>query len=404
VNECDAAGGRLIVMDAASGEILAMVDLLRPVPDAVPFPWPDAVPAVKGPHGRLLYEPPPAIPRARYITIKPDLGRMIMPAMARNRCVEDLYEPGSTFKPFVWATITELGLMKPDEVLDTGNGYWRTPYGRLVHDVHAKPSLSWFEVLVNSSNIGMGKGAEKMSHDQMYAAIRRFGFGSRTGLGLQGETSGMVTPRKQWSKYTQTSVSFGQEVAVTPVQMARAFSAFARTGELTGTLPQARLQALDEDDPTRSLVHRVLRPDVVVLTRKALRKVALEMEGKMLGNKQHPEGGWKYTIFGKSGTAQIPLGKAPKGKRKPAGPGYFAHQYNASFIAAGPAESPKLVCLVVIDDPGPELVKHAQYYGALTAGPVVRRVLERSLAYLGVPPSPPGETAKPIDASARIAD
>src|SRR6185436_5855215 len=92
---------------------------------------------------------------------------------------------------------------------------------------------------------------------------------------------------------------------------------------------------------------------------------------------------------GKSGTAQIPLGKAPKGRRRPPGVGYYEHQYNASFMAAGPGEDPKLVVLVVIDDPGPDLVHHNAYYGSLTAGPVVRRIMERSLAYLGVPPSPP---------------
>jgi cell division protein FtsI/penicillin-binding protein 2 len=136
-------------------------------------------------------------------------------------------------------------------------------------------------------------------------------------------------------------------------------------------------------------MHRVLGPRAVHLTREALFMVADQMESKMAANKDHPETAWRYSIFGKSGTAQIPLGKAPAHKRRPPGIGYYEHQYNASFIAAGPGEDPKLVVLVVIDDPGPELVRHNVYYGALTAGPVVRRVMEKSLAYLGVPPSPP---------------
>ena len=382
VDTCDAAGGRAVVMDVATGEILAMVDLLRPVPDALPYPWPDA------PAGSTGREPVPEIPRARYIVIKPDTGRLIHPALGRNRCIEDIYEPGSTFKPFVWATVTEAGAYKVSDVLNTGNGHWVTPYGRLLHDVHAHPTLSWREVLVQSSNIGMAQGAERLSHDQLYRAIRRFGFGSKPGLGLPGETSGRVTGLKDWSNYTQTSVAFGQEVAVTPVQMARAFCAFARCGELMGTLPPARLTATDPADADDTVVHRVLQPDAVLLTRDALREVADQMESKMATNKDHPESGWRYSIFGKSGTAQIPLGKAPKGKRRPPKIGYYEHQYNASFIAAGPGEEPKLVVLAVIDDPGPELVRHNVYYGALTAGPVVRRVMERSLAYLGVPPSP----------------
>ncbi len=388
VNEYDAGGGRAIVMDVATGEILAMVDVLRPTPDAIPYPWPDAPPPSSGRSGAVheSFEP---IPRARYIVIKPDLARLIHPSLGRNRCIEDIYEPGSTFKPFVWATITEAGAFKVTDVLNTGNGHWTTPYGRLLHDVHPHPTLTWRDVLVQSSNIGMAQGAERLTHDQLYKAIRRFGFGSKPGLGLAGETPGMVTPRSFWSNYTQTSVAFGQEVAVTPVQMARAFSALARSGEMMGTLPPARLTAADPADADDSVVHRVLRPDAVMLTRSALVEVAEQMEGKMAVNKDHPESGWRYSIFGKSGTAQIPLGKAPKGKRRPPKVGYYEHQYNASFIAAGPGEDPKLVVLVVIDDPGPELVHHNVYYGALTAGPVVRRVMERSLAYLGVAPSPP---------------
>jgi cell division protein FtsI/penicillin-binding protein 2 len=249
----------------------------------------------------------------------------------------------------------------------------------------------------------MGKSAERLTHDQLYSAVRRFGFGTRTGVGLQGETSGVVTPRRQWSKYTQTSVSFGQEIAVTPVQVARAFCAFARSGDLAGTLPRARLTALDPAEAEGSLVNRVLRPDVVKLVRQALLITARQMEAKMASHRLHPESGWRYTMFGKSGTAQIPLGKAPPGKRRPPRMGYYPSQYNASFIAAGPAEAPKLVVLVVIDDPGPEQVRGLVYYGSHTAGPVVRRVMERSLAYLGVPPSPPSALPT-IDPNARLAD
>jgi cell division protein FtsI (penicillin-binding protein 3) len=365
-----------------------MVDLLRPVPDAVPFPWPDARPTTKGPSG-LLYDPAPVIPRARYLVIKPDLNRNRVPALGRNRCVEDIYEPGSTFKPFVWATVTELHGYRPTDVLDTGNGYWRTPYGRLIHDVHRHPQLTWRNVLVESSNIGMSQGVERISHDQLYAAIKRLGFGSKTGVGLPGETNGMVTPRKSWRKFTQTSVSFGQEIAVTPVQMVRAFSVFARSGELAGTLPPIRLSAADGSEADSLVIHRMLSENVVVQVRGILREVAAQMELKMAANKDHPESGWRYAIFGKSGTAQIPLGKAPDGKRRPRGMGFYEKQYNASFIGAGPAEDPKLVLLVVIDDPGPQLVRENRYYGALTAGPVMRRVMERSLAYLGVRPSAP---------------
>src|SRR6185295_8918360 len=99
-----------------------------------------------------------------------------------------------------------------------------------------------------------------------------------------------------------------------------------------------RLTAAEPADDMETVIHRVLSPDAVMLTRDALLEVAQQMEVKMAANKDHPESGWRYTIFGKSGTAQIPLGKAPRGKRRPPGLGYYEHQYNASFIAAGPGE------------------------------------------------------------------
>ena len=301
VEECDAAGGRLVVMDPATGEILSMVDIVREVRDAVPFPWPDRTP--RSPEQqrarKLLYEPPVQIPRARYIVVKPDSRRALHPALARNRCVEDIYEPGSTFKVFTWATATELGVYRTTDVLQTASGFWRTPYGRLIRDVHGKQQQTWEEVLINSSNIGLSQAVEKMTHDQLHNAVRRFGFGQRTGIGLPGESSGRVTGRKSWSKYTQTSVSFGQEIAVTPVQMARAFCAFARSGEMAGTLPKARLKALEDDDPERYVAHRVLRPDVAALVRKILAINAQAMEAKM-ATRNRDEREWRYTMFGLS--------------------------------------------------------------------------------------------------------
>ena len=103
--------------------------------------------------------------------------------------------------------------------------------------------MTWSQVLVNSSNIGMIQGAHRLSYQQLHDAVARFGFGRPMGIGLPGEGAGVVTPMKSWSKSTQTSVAFGNEVAVTPIQMCRAFSAFARPGDLAGTLPRLRLTA-----------------------------------------------------------------------------------------------------------------------------------------------------------------
>lgn len=380
VEEADAAGGRLIVMDCLTGEILSMVDLLRDVPDAVPFPFEDTAP------GSPRYDPDQS-PRQRYIVVRPDPGRAVHPALGRNRCVEDVYEPGSTFKSFVWATITDLGRARPDEHFHTG-GKVRMIGRRRVEDVHPKMDQTWREVLVNSSNIGMSMAVERISSDELRSSVLRLGFGRPTGLGLPGEASGIVTSRAGWKASTQTSVSFGNEIAVTPVQLARAYCVFARPGEMAGTLPRARLTALPHDDPDRGVVYRVFSAATAQLVRETERAVAAAMEAQ-LARLDKTATGWKYPMFGKSGTAKIPLGKPPRGKRSPAAlRGYFHKQYCSSFIAGAPASDPRLVILVVIDDPGPQLVSKNVYYGSHVAGPVVRRLMDRALAYLGVSPTP----------------
>ncbi|MCC6676892.1 MAG: penicillin-binding protein 2 [Phycisphaerales bacterium] len=404
IRDADAAGGRAVVVDPLTGEILAMVDIARRMPDAADYPWVDE--PARAPRRKGQPAPPPAripsiedFPRRRYIVIKEDPQSATHPALSRNRCVEDIYEPGSTFKPFVWSTITELKLAGLDEVFDTEGGRWSTPFGRHIEDVTKREHMTWREVLVNSSNIGMIKGADRLTFRQLHDAVERFGFGKPTGLGLPGEASGIVTPMSRWSKYTQTSVPTGYEVAVTPVQMARAFSAFCREGSLAGTLPQLRMAAVRPDDPDVAILYRVLPSEIAILTRETMTGVADAMERK-LATADPSQTGWLYTMFGKSGTAEIPLGKPPKGKRAPRGAsGYFDDQYTTSFIAGAPLEAPRLVVLCVIDDPGPQRVRARTHYGAATAGPVVRRIMDRALSYMGVPPSP-RPIAPPTDSAA----
>jgi len=385
IEDADAAGGRCIMLDPLTGEVLAMVDIVLDLTDLQPFPWEPLDPNA----------PRPSVPasRPRYKTLTDDPGRRIHPALARNRCIEDVYEPGSTFKSFVWSVITERRLAKPDEVFDTEGGRWHTFYGRYIEDVTKRDVMTWREVLVNSSNIGMVKAAERLTFQQLHEAVTRFGFGKRTNLGLPGEGAGIITPMKRWSKYTQTSVPIGHEVAVTPIQMVKAFSCFARPGDLAGTIPEVTLRAVDSESMSLPVVNRVLPADVAAMTRETLAGVTHNVEERMKQERRMegegtPATPWRYVLFGKSGTAEIPLGKAPKGMRRPRGSsGYFDNQYNSSFIAGGPIEDPRLVCLVVIDDPGPQRVRSRTHYGSMTAGPVVRRAMERALTYLGTPPS-----------------
>lgn len=414
MEDADSAGGRCVLLDPLTGEVLAMVDIVRDIPGLVPFPWadkPNATPEEKQKAAKydawvkehnaaeaqklakLGIDAPRSSGHPRYITMAADANRAQNPAMARNRCIEDVYEPGSTFKAFVWAVITELGAVKPNEVLDTENGRWNTPFGRHIEDVHKAGTMTWSEVLVQSSNIGMIKGSLKLSSEQMRDICVRFGFGKKTGIELPGEGAGIVTPMSRWSVFTQSSVAHGYEIAVTPIQMVRAFSAFARPGELAGTLPQVHLRAIvpeggnraDPKEFQRGVIYRVIPSEVAVLTRTVMAKVAETAESKM---KDTPAGGWRYTMFGKSGTAEIPLSMPPAGKMKPRGIAYVDGQYNSSFLAAGPTEQPRIVVLCVIDDPGGKVIGKRQHYGSWVAAPVVRRVMERSLTYLGTAPSP----------------
>lgn len=384
VTEAQAAGGRLIALDPTTGEILAMVDIIKDLPGLVDYSWDYPIGQEPGGH------------RPRYRTIAKDPLRGTGTGIGRNRVVEDVYEPGSTFKSFMWSAVTELGLVTPDEVIDTENGEWFTPYGRHLADVTKRSKQTWREVLINSSNIGMTKVTSRMSFKQMRDAVLKFGFGAKTGVELPGESPGLVTRMKDWSNYSQTSVAIGHEVAVTPIQMVRAYAAFARTGDLAGTLPNIRLTAAAGEQvagysPSEADHRRIIPREVAELARDTMRGVTHKLDDRLARVGPHNEAPVppRYEAFGKSGTAEIPLGRAPKGKKRPKGSdGYFQDQYNASFIAGAPVEEPRIIVLVVIDDPGPELVARKAHYGSATAGPVARRFIESSLAYLGVPPSP----------------
>jgi cell division protein FtsI/penicillin-binding protein 2 len=340
VEEFNAGGGRMIVMDSRTGEILAMCDVLNARPG-----WKEQT---------------------------EDKYRSIHPALGRNRCVTDPYEPGSTFKPFVWAVATELGKATLDEVLPLPEGPWRTPYGRTIRDAHYYGPSTWRKVLVKSMNAGMAMVAERMTHKEMQDAVRRFGFGSPVNCGLQGETAGIITPAKRWRTYTQTSVAIGQEIAVTPLQMVRAFSAFARED---GTMVQPRIEAVSaaqsdalHDDPAlqrHSQPRRVISPSIVAVAREAMKGVMEEGTGRLAQSE-------KYQLFGKSGTAQLP---------KRSGKGYWQDRYVSSFIAGAPYAQPRIIVLCVLDDPD----KRKGHFGGSIAGPVVRDVIDETLTYLGVP-------------------
>ncbi len=384
VEQVDAAGGRAIVLNPHTGEILAMTDILREIDGLETVNWWDADSG----------EPCPTMPeekdQPRYKVLRDDPNRGIEPALAYNRCLQDVYEPGSTFKPFAWTLAKSSGLLPDDEVLDIKEKRRRVDYARRwVEDVYTYPDLdNWDAVIKYSSNIGMYMATSRLEHEELRSMVKALGFGDPTGIGLAGESSGIVTSAKNWTDFSQTSVGMGYEVAVTPIQMVRAFSVFARRGEMAGTLPEVRLTA--SGDQTKigmtgdeTIVQRVFSSEASVRPIEPMREVAQRMDNTKA--RQYPdEPKPQYSMFGKSGTSHIAMVPPPGMKRPKGAGGYYTNQHHSSFIVAAPANEPQIVVLVVIDDIGPERVGKKQHFGSWVAGPVVRRIVERTLPYLGV--------------------
>lgn len=354
----NARGARAVIMDAQTGDILAIVDVLRN--------------------------------RRGFTEVIEGDDRDIHPSRGRNRCVTDPFEPGSTFKAFVWGAATDMRRARPDETLPLPHGIYTTSRGRSIRDVKSYGPVTWETVLIRSLNSGMAYVGERFTSKELREIVRKFGFGERTGCGLPGESAGLVTSAKNWTHHTQTSVPMGQEIAVTMVQMARAFSAFCRDG----TMVEPRLvipdDAIASDSTGAPIRRRVMSEAVALKTRDVMRTVMTVGTGRRAQSEQ-------YQIFGKTGTPQLPI---PKRLEKKYGRrGYFQDRYIATFVAGAPYVNPKIVVVVTIDDPDPKIA----HYGGETAAPVARDIIDDALSYLGVEPDvdPDLAPAKPEVMAAR---
>lgn len=374
VEDADAAGGMVIVLDPATGEVLAMADVLREVENE-PYPWADArVPKSEWPQRVDLFR--------RFEFVRPDPLGERDPAIARNRVVEDAYEPGSTFKAFVWAALTDGHPELLDRVFEPAPGGVTFINGRRLSDVRANGRQTWPEILVNSSNIGMATAAQEFTPGEFRAALQRFGIGEPPRVGLPDEAHGTLRSLKDWNSYTHVSIAFGQEVTASVAQVARAFCAFARNGNEAGTVPSLRLSAVGVDGVQGLVARRAVSPEAAMATRAVMVEIAENLDQKMRG-----EAPFAYTMFGKSGTAQVAPERTEPWHRRPRGArGYLERQYVSSFVGGAPLERPRVVVMVSIEDPGPETIRRNQYYGSSVAGPAVRRIVEKVLPYLGVEP------------------
>ncbi len=288
------------------------------------------------------------------------------PEQWRDRAVTDLYEPGSTFKFVVASAFLERGLGGLEERFFAEEGVMPLG-GRLIHDHKPFGWLTLREVIEKSSNIGAIKISQRLGPELLYRFIRRFGFGSPTGIDLPGEAAGIVRPPERWSALSIGSLAIGQEVSVTPIQLIAAFSALANGGLLMKPWVVRAVmrhgEVVKEFGP--EAVRRVLSPSTCRLMSEVLRGVV----ERGTGVKAALEG---YSVAGKTGTAQKP---------DPESGGYSKTKYLSSFIGYVPAEHPAFVALVMVDEP-----KGAPWGGEVAA-PAFRRIARQVLRYLRVPAS-----------------
>jgi len=285
----------------------------------------------------------------------------------RNRAVSDIYEPGSTFKAFTAAAALESKVIQPQQKLHCENGAMKVG-SYTIHDHHGYGSLSLLEIIKYSSNICSFKLAQKVGKKGYLKFIKALGFGSKTGIDAPGELPGLMASEKQLRTLQLGTMGFGQGISVTPLQLAMAYGSLANGGflmkpTLAKEIQDANGNTLKKFGP--QIVRQAMEGATAKQTVKLLESV-LEKGGT--GTQARPE---RYSAAGKTGTAQ----KVIEGKK-----GYAKNKYVASFVGLAPAQNPKLVVLVSIDEP------KGAYYGGIVSGPVFKKIMEQSLAYLKVPP------------------
>jgi len=287
------------------------------------------------------------------------------PAARANWALQNIYEPGSTFKVVAFSAAIEKGLAKPDDHIDCQMGSI-TVAKRLIHDHHPFGNLTLAEALAKSSNVAAIKLGLRVGDLTMYDYITRFGFGSRTGIELPGETAGVIRPVSRWQPSSIGSVAIGQEVGVTPLQMVAAFGALANDGvrlapHLIREIRSASGVATYRPNPEQ---HRVISKETAGALRGMLEGVTLNGTAK----KAQLDG---YTAAGKTGTAQKIDARTKT---------YSKTKFVASFVGFAPVNDPAVVIIVVIDEPG------GSYHGGDVAAPVFRQIAEQILPELGVIP------------------
>jgi cell division protein FtsI (penicillin-binding protein 3) len=293
--------------------------------------------------------------------------------LLRNSAISDIYEPGSTFKIVTISAALDLGRVKFFDSFYLENGRYKVA-GHTIRDNHKiQGSVSLSKVFEQSSNIGMVKIAREIGSKDFYKFIRKFGFYSLTGIDLPGESKGLLMNVESWNALSLPTISFGQGIGVTALQMINAFSAIANNGVLMRPIVIQNIETCGSKIDCNILKPKEIRRVVSVETAIAVRKLLKNAVDFGTGKSAKISG---YTVGGKTGTSQ---------KVDPATKTYSTKCYTASFCGMIPAINPKIVILVIIDEP------KGSYYASSVVSPIFANIAERVVQHLGIEKDDPVE-------------
>lgn len=284
----------------------------------------------------------------------------------KNAGVTNSYEPGSIFKPIVASAALDSGLARPNDIFFCENGMLQIGKARIGEAANHKFGwLSLHNIITQSSNIGAVKVAQQLGPTKFYEYIKRFGFGKKMGIDLPGESAGQLKKMKRWSSLSLPSISFGHEIAVTPIQMITAIAAIANGGNLM--LPRVTKEIQKNGKTTKTFKPKILQRVISAESSRQMVEILGDVVKSGTGKNAAVPG---FAVAGKTGTAQ-------KYDRETMA--YSKDFYLSSFVGFAPARNPKLVILVMIDRPKDE------YWGGVVAAPVFREISKQVLRYWNIP-------------------
>lgn len=319
VTQHKARSGTLVLLDARTGEVLAM---------------------------------------SNQPAFNPNARGKISGDVSRNRAITDLFEPGSTMKPFAVACALELGLTHPHAMINTAGGEWHIG-SNVVKDVHSYGAMDVTRVIQKSSNVGTSKIALTIPSKKLWAFYHNLGFGQTLETSFPGEARGHLASYQGWGAFEQATLSFGYGVSVSALQLARAYTALANDG----VMPMTSLTKVDGEVDAHRIMSAKTANSMMAMLETVVSKDGTAFQASVPG----------FRAAGKTGTVKR-LGAR----------GYTTSSYNALFAGVAPASNPRLVMVVVIDEPSA-----GDYYGGVVAAPIFSKVMQESLRILNVAPDQP---------------